>query len=136
MYLVAHEIVSRTACEEDIVGEVYEWAPHETLDEIEKGFGYGHVVLPNHTPHWALSLFKPNIGAARLPTREEAQKALDELEREFGNKFWSIQAVGLGLNYRPRDRKMILDVLNFPFNSLQEQIEAAGVDFVCSQRRK
>lgn len=35
MYFVAHDNMSRTACEEDIVGQVYEWAPNEALHEID-----------------------------------------------------------------------------------------------------
>jgi gamma-glutamylcyclotransferase (GGCT)/AIG2-like uncharacterized protein YtfP len=45
MYFVAHEIMSRTACEEDIVGQVYEWAEHEALDEIDVLMGCSRELM-------------------------------------------------------------------------------------------
>jgi hypothetical protein len=45
MYFVAHEIMSRTACEEEIVGQVYEWAEHEALDEIDVLMGCSRELM-------------------------------------------------------------------------------------------
>ncbi|KAN0099341.1 Fungal specific transcription factor domain containing protein [Hyaloscypha variabilis] len=45
MYFVAHEIMSRTACEEDIAGQVYEWAEHEALDEIDVLMGCSRELM-------------------------------------------------------------------------------------------
>ncbi len=45
MYFVAHEIMSRTACEEDIVSQVYEWAEHEALDEIDVLMGCSRELM-------------------------------------------------------------------------------------------
>ncbi len=45
MYFVAHDIMSRTACDEDIVDQRCEWVEDDTIDEIDVMMGCSRSLM-------------------------------------------------------------------------------------------